>query len=197
MLEKNPDRGRLIVFFGMIAAGKSFLAKEWAYRNQCPYHNSDVIRKELAGCARTSRQTFAINQGIYSSKYTKKTYAELINRAEKDLESSLSNCIVLDGSYKNSSDRQSIVSLFSSQVTVFFIYCTCSEATIRKRLQSRAADPQSVSDGRWEIYQQQKGSFQIPTKIDGARLLHLDTEKHIDELVKAVDRFIENASIEQ
>ncbi|MBT8361309.1 MAG: AAA family ATPase [Deltaproteobacteria bacterium] len=190
MPEKNPDSRRLIIFFGMIAAGKSFLAKEWAYRNQCPYHNSDVIRKELAGCSQNSRQTFAINRGIYSPEYTKKTYDELINRAEKGLQSTVSGCAVLDGSYKNSSDRQSIVSSFSSKATVFFIYCSCSEATIRKRLRSRAADPQSISDGRWEIYQQQKGSFQIPTKIDGAHLLHIYTEKHIDELIKEVDSFI-------
>jgi predicted kinase len=191
MPEMSPDGGRLIVFFGMIAAGKSFLAEKWALRNQCAYYNSDVIRKELAGCARNSRQDFAINQGIYSPEFTKKTYAELLHRAEKGLQSADKDCVVLDGSYKNNSDRQSIVSLFSPQAAVFFIYCSCSEATIKKRLQTRAADPLSVSDGRWEIYEQQKASFQIPTNIDGARLLHLNTEKHIDELIKAVDSFVD------
>lgn len=191
MPEKNHNSRRLIVFFGMIAAGKSFLAKEWAEKNQCPYHNSDVIRKELAGCTQNSRQNYAINRGIYSPEYTKKTYDELINRGVKGLHMSVGDCVVLDGSYKNSSDRQSIVSFFSSQARIFFIYCSCSETTIRKRLQSRAADPQSVSDGRWEIYQQQKESFEIPTQIDGACLLHLNTERHIDELIKEVDSFVD------
>ena len=43
---------------------------------------SDLIRKELAGAAESAE----FNQGIYSEEWTERTYAELLNRCEAELQ---------------------------------------------------------------------------------------------------------------
>ena len=48
----NHDSPQIFVFFGMIATGKSTLAKMWAKAHEMIYYNSDVIRKELGDNAR-------------------------------------------------------------------------------------------------------------------------------------------------
>jgi len=47
------------VFFGMVATGKSYLAKAWAERLGGLYLNSDVVRKELAGLKRRLKYILA------------------------------------------------------------------------------------------------------------------------------------------
>jgi len=83
---KVTGAGRVLVFFGMIATGKSYLAAAWAKRHGCSYYNSDRVRKELAGLVPESRQGVAVDQGIYSRDFSRKTYDRLLLLAEKDLE---------------------------------------------------------------------------------------------------------------
>lgn len=80
-----PEGKRLLVFFGMIASGKSYLAKACAEQWSCPYYNSDIVRKELAGVAVDSRQNNAYDSGIYSRGFSRRTYDALIALARKGL----------------------------------------------------------------------------------------------------------------
>ena len=61
---KNPPLYFHILFFGLIASGKSTLAKAWAEQKNIPYYNSDVVRKELAGLSPTASNPATSNQQI-------------------------------------------------------------------------------------------------------------------------------------
>jgi predicted kinase len=186
--ELRPSR--LVVFFGLSGSGKSYLARRWAVRHGYGYHNSDEVRKELSGVAPDSRHHLPFNVGLYSPEQSRRTYAALLQRAGRDLDDQALAGAVLDGSYTNGVERQKVVDRFSAQIVISFILCSCSTALTRERFALRGRNEQAVSDGRWEIYCKQKEGFEPPTHIEGARLLNLDTDAHVDKLIERVDAFV-------
>lgn len=174
----------ILIFFGMTASGKSTLASAWSAEYRGMYYNTDRVRKELAGISPTDRLPDQVNQGIYSAAYTEKTYQTMLALARKDFEDG-QTMVVLDGSYGKRQDRDHVRRLAAEiGAQCFFIFCSCSEMEIRRRLHLRANDPQAVSDGRWEIYLHQKATFELPGTDEGKDWLHLNTEQGIGEMVK-------------
>lgn len=184
---KVTGAGRVLVFFGMIATGKSYLAAAWAKRHGCSYYNSDRVRKELAGLVPESRQGVAVDQGIYSRDFSRKTYDRLLLLAEKDLEEISGACVVLDGSYQVRDERERVRERFRHKAGIVFVHCVCPEDVMRVRMEQRQRDPQAVSDGRWEIYLQQKGRFEMPDELDPDQLVTINTDKELDELLLDLD----------
>jgi hypothetical protein len=159
---------------GLIASGKSTLAKAFAREFSFPYYNTDVVRKELAGKSPQSRQGSALNQGIYTPEFSRRTYDALLAHADRELAGNRS--VVLDGSYHKRAERQSLVQCAAQRrAPLFFILCRCDDAETARRLAVRAKNPAAISDGTWEIYQRQKESFEFPDELSPASLVVLDT----------------------
>lgn len=182
-----PGNGRVVVFLGMIATGKSYLAAAWAKRHGCSYYNSDRVRKDLAGLVPESRQTAAVDQGIYSPDFSRKTYDQLVHLAESDLDKNPRGCVVLDGSYQARDERERVRERLKNRARVVFVYCACPEDVMRARMEQRQRDPQAVSDGRWEIYLQQKKRFEMPTECGPDQLISINTNQTLEELLNVLD----------
>jgi len=174
----------LVVFFGMVATGKSYLASAWAAQNDLPYYNSDRVRKELAGISPETEQKEAVDQGIYTPEFSRRTYDALIEHADSHFTENKQASVVLDGSYQSLSERDLLRKRFSGKVRLVFIHCFCSEEVVRDRLQIRATDPDSVSDGNWDIYLAQKKRFQ--PVADTEQVIAIDTDAPVAELVTKV-----------
>lgn len=175
----------IFVFFGMIATGKSTLAKMWAKAHKMFYCNSDVVRKEIAGSAAQHSDKSSFGQGIYSASFSQKTYSLLLDKAETAIKSSQS--IVLDASYSSIDNRQQVIALAEKYaVPVRFVYCTCPEDEMRCRMDKRANDPLAVSDGRWEIYLQQKNRFESLDHL-GDRLITINTVHSPERLLEELE----------
>lgn len=174
----------LVVFFGMIATGKSYLASAWARHYDLPYYNSDRVRKELAGLAPADEQVEEVDQGIYTPEFSRRTYDALIERAAHHFEANKQACVVLDGSYQSLEERNLLRKRFENQVRLVFVHCFCAENVIRRRLQLRASDPDAVSDGSWKIYLAQKKRFQPVTEAE--QVIELDTDAPLEDLVRKV-----------
>jgi hypothetical protein len=174
---------RLLVFFGMIATGKSSLAAAFARKWGCSYYNSDIVWKELAGLAPDSRQIAHVDAGIYTREFSRRTYDALLSRALNDLEKEAHTCVVLDGSYQSLSERQRLFQMAGKHCRLLFVYCRCPEAVMKKRMEKRLKNPRAVSDGRWEIYLQQKRRFEMPIELSPEQLLILDTDRPLSELL--------------
>jgi len=192
--EKNMtsyETGTLFVFFGMIASGKSTLAEAWAEGLHLPYFNSDRLRKQIAGLNEETSQQEGFKQGIYSSDFSRRTYASLLDRAEEKL--TLRVSVVLDASYQTRQERQRVRDLaLRLQCRVFFILCTCREAEMKKRMEKRARDPQAVSDGRWEVYIEQKKRFEPPVELAADELITIDTEAPLAVLLERLQHRLAN-----
>jgi predicted kinase len=176
----------LVVFFGMIATGKSCLASAWAKQFDCPYYNSDRVRKELAGITPETGQLEKVDKGIYTPEFSRRTYDALLDLAEEHFRADKQNCVVLDGSYQSLAERDLVRERFASLVQIVFVHCSCSERVVKERLVVRAGDPDAVSDGNWEIYLAQKVRFQALT--DSERAIIIDTDATLDVLIAEVNK---------
>lgn len=175
---------RVVIFFGMTASGKSTLAQAWADKQGVPYHNTDRVRKELVGIQATERRPDGIGQGIYTAALSAQTYQEMLRRTEGDFAAG-SSLVVLDGSYSRVADRDAVRAWARAMdAQVRFFYCRCSPEVTRQRLAQRALDSSAVSDGRWEIYQYQQNSFELPDTTAEPDCVILSTEAAVVELLK-------------
>ena len=186
--------GRIVVFFGLIASGKSTLAAAVARQKKMLYLNTDRVRKELAGLRPTDRGGRAFGQGIYTAQFTEKTYQAMLDRAAEQLQQG--EGVVLDGSYSRRSHRAQVEACARRYHThALFILCHCSDTEVQRRLALRAQDPSAVSDGHWEIYLRQKESFEPPDEIPASRLLSLNTEEALASLVSRVEAWLDARSL--
>lgn len=182
----NKKTAVLYVFFGMIATGKSTISQGWAWHKQLRCYNSDWIRKELAGINPTESQRESVDSGIYTKEFSRKTYATLLKRAEARLK--LGDSVIIDASFQYAHDRQDVRELANNlNCQVFFIFCQCPEAEMKRRMDMRENDPAAVSDGRWEIYMKQKNRFESPDEIPASELIILDTQASLEELLEELE----------
>ena len=173
-----------MVFFGMTASGKSTLGKAWADQCRAAYYNTDRVRKELAGLQASDKRPDGVGQGIYSSAFTEKTYQAMLDRASNDF-SSGERMVVLDGSYSRRDDRDRVRAMAAAmEVRCVFIFCTCPEDEVLRRLGLRARDPEAVSDGRWEIYVHQRQSFELPDAGLEDDCIQLNTNQSVETLLQ-------------
>ncbi|WP_339135395.1 MAG: AAA family ATPase [Candidatus Electrothrix sp. GW3-4] len=178
------EQPTLYVFFGLIASGKSTLAELFATSHSFPYYNTDKVRKELAGIAANERRPDGMGQGIYTPAFTERTYQTMLDRAVQDFNKGAAG-VVLDGSYSKAADRHKVNKLASARdARPLFFLCSCSEQETQHRLAIRAQDPDAVSDGRWEIFVQQKKSFEEPDELPPHQLTSIDTEADPQELLR-------------
>jgi hypothetical protein len=177
-----PRATRLYCFYGLIASGKSTLAAAWAQSIDASYHNSDRVRKELAGLVANAPQQASFNAGIYTQEFSRRTYDALLERAAADL--GAQRAVVVDGSYQARAERVRLRELAQRQgVEIRFILCRCPEAVMRERMERRAQDPTAVSDGRWEIYLLQKDRFEPPDELPPSESMTMDTDAPVDTLL--------------
>lgn len=174
-----------MVFFGMTASGKSTLGQAWAGRHHAPYYNTDRIRKELAGLRPEDKRPDAVGRGIYSQAFTERTYQTMLDQAGCDFASG-ELLVVLDGSYARRADRDRVrAAARAAGVKCAFLFCRCGEDEVRRRLSLRARDPEAVSDGRWEIYEHQRQTFELPaTQVGEDDCLLVDTEQPVEALLQ-------------
>ena len=89
------------------------------------------------------------------------------------------------------SQRAKILSLAQKHhIPLLVIHCLVSDDITQTRLAQRASAGSDVSDGRWEIYVQQKDVFEALDDIPAAARLDLDTDATLDTLVIACEKFL-------
>lgn len=175
----------LVIFFGLIASGKSTLAEVYARRNQASYFNTDRVRKKLLGIKVTEHKPAGMGEGIYTPEMTRRTYQSMLDSAATILKQG--GDVVLDGSYGSLLERKLVVECGElAGVSVRFVLCQCSDEETGRRLDLRRRDSEAVSDGRLEILNQQRKIFEETGEIDSNHLLVLNTEVELSVLVTKV-----------
>jgi aminoglycoside phosphotransferase family enzyme/predicted kinase len=150
---------RLVVFSGLMGAGKSTLAGELSFELGLDLLCSDVLRKELAGLPKGEHRRVGYHEGIYSLDFTRKTYREMFRRAEELLR--CGRAVILDASFSRRADRAEAEALARRMgVPSNLFHAVCPDHVARERLEVRADDSGEVSDGRWELYYRQKDDFE-------------------------------------
>jgi predicted kinase len=145
------------------------------------------VRKIIAGVSGSQKVGFS--QGIYSSAMTERTYAEMAREAEKQLVAGRG--AILDATFGERANRERILRLAKKHGTpLIVIHCRAAEEIARKRLAQRAAEGQDVSDGRWEIYVEQRAAFQPIQEVAPDDYFELDTDRPVTTLACECEKFL-------
>ncbi|MEU0267721.1 AAA family ATPase [Nocardioides sp. NPDC006303] len=132
---------RLIAVGGAPGTGKSTLAGAVADRLDMVVLSSDRLRKELAGIDPMVHATAGWQEGIYAPAWTRRTYAELLDRATALL--ARGESVVLDASWTDPAHRvlvEYVANTTYSDLTV--LRCTVAPEVAAARIAAR----DSISD---------------------------------------------------
>jgi aminoglycoside phosphotransferase family enzyme/predicted kinase len=182
------DKPKLYVVFGMIASGKSAVARELAALNNAPIVEADRVRKHGQGVAPETPWHDGAFSGHYGHEQTQTVYAELLRRAEVVLGSGRS--VILDASFRAREQRGAALALaVRLGVKVWFLQCSAPEELCRERLAERARG-QGVSDGRLEIFEAFARNFERADELGAEQLRRIDTTAPLAETQRRLQAFI-------
>lgn len=182
-------RPTLFITCGSMGCGKSTLADQLAFELGISLHNSDVVRKKLAGKPLLSAVSDHYGQGLYDSAMTERTYAELMRLAENELAAGRST--VIDASFNKAARRGAFAELAARRTCGFIILkVLCDRAEQKKRLIKRSESGTSVSDGRLELLERQMADFEAPSPHEG-RIIQLNTINTPETLASHIYRELE------
>jgi uncharacterized protein len=158
---------------GLTGTGKSTIAGKIAVDYNALVINTDIVRKEVAGVDKFERHLDNPNTGMYSPERVHQTYEKVMDYAEKQLKQGQN--VILDATFQKRKHQRMAKDLASKYDASFIpLYCTCPEQKAKEWLEERMKS-KSVSDGRWEIYQMQKKSFEMFT--DEEKPIIIDTSE--------------------
>ena len=173
----------MILVAGLTGTGKSTVAQELARRWGLVYISSDITRKELAGVPLEEHRYQNFAQGIYSPDFSRRTYQAMLAQAERHLTEGRS--VVLDGTFRIADERHLARALAERQnANVLVVECVLPPEVAQQRLNQRMEDGGAISDGRWEIYQQQRREWEPVKEVPDNRHLLLDTSGSLPENIR-------------
>jgi uncharacterized protein len=183
----------LLLCCGLMGSGKSVLAESLAHRLDLDVLSSDLMRKELAGLRPTTRVHDAYGEGLYTPERINDTYAQLFQRAECLLSDGRS--VLLDASFIRAHHRRQAMQMatrLGAELSV--LECWCPEDELRRRLESRVARGDAVSDGRWELVAQQRQVFEPLFDVPPWQHLRIDTSGTPEGVADQVVRWLTHRS---
>ena len=176
----------VLVVCGLSGSGKSTLARELSERIGMAVINSDVMRKELTG--KTGRGV-PFDQGIYSEAITEKNYGKMFDETDRRI--SQGQGVILDATFAQRRYREKVIDgAARHHVPVYFLHCVASDSLTQTRLRERAMNENEVSDGRWEIYLEQKARAQPLDELSAEVCLNLSTDTSIEDLRRSSEQFL-------
>lgn len=173
----EPSRPKLLVVCGMVATGKSTVARLLSARTGFPVFDSDHVRKQLAGISSTTRSAEAYQGGIYSREFTQRTYESLMEAAHNRLSSGQG--AIIAATFADAKFRRRALELAErSRAPLVFIECRSDEETIKRRLQQRENDSNEASDASWIVYQRMRDQFRpLAEQIPESCRFVIDTQR--------------------
>jgi uncharacterized protein len=186
----RPGLGpNLIITCGVTGTGKSATASALAFSLGTEIASSDAVRKGLAKTPRGKHRLDEYGTGIYTPAFDEATYRELLSRSEQALKTGRS--IIADATFRRKGDRIRFRNLAARYAAPFYIIHTdCPDKLVKQRLDERNRNPEEISDGRWELFHQQKDQFEPPGDEEGI-VINLDTSRpvhdNIDVILKAME----------
>jgi len=190
----------LIITCGLPGSGKSWISHKLSQIFDAVILRTDVIRKELAGISPTQSGGGEFEEGIYTEKFTEKTYQTTLDRAEKQL--SDNRVVVVDAGFARRSQRDLFRKLAEDKSYPFILFhVSCADSVIRDRMELRKKDREEVSDAGFDVYQEVAKIFEDPDELPHYSRIPweqgADEELTMDAVIDSVieQSFKENGSL--
>jgi len=178
----------LLIVCGYVGSGKTTVARELSKLTGFEVISSDVVRKKLAGISPSEHRYEDFSKGIYSPEFTEKTYRTMMDEAKKRLKEGKS--VILDATFSKKWQREMArEAAREADANFLCIETVCPDSLIKNRLDKRMKRGISVSDGRWEIFQKHKESFEKIDEFSPEEHIVVRTDTKLkNELEKVLER---------
>lgn len=169
-----PEKPVLIITTGLMGSGKSVLARNLGAVLNARVIRTDVLRKEILDIRPEERRLEKFGEGIYSEEMSARTYGKAFEKAQSILAGGRS--VIIDASFKRNDARLRAADVARETGSGFFAFqCECTSATVHERLDRRIKNSRDASDGRWELFEQQKRDYEKVSGLPGGRHILIDT----------------------
>jgi len=190
-LEVPERRPCLVLVGGLPGTGKSTLAAKLAASSGFEVIRSDVVRKELAGIEGSAESGAGFSEGLYTSEWTDRTYAECLRRAEERLFQGAR--VIVDATFSEEKRRQPYFDVaLRWGIPVLFLVCTAEPEAIKARLEKRRGD---ASDADWSVYLEAARRWQAPSRKTARATCWIATDESSDAALEQARRFLANVSL--
>jgi len=192
-LDTLKDKKSLLFFVsGLTGTGKSTVARKISVDYHSYLINTDIVRKKMEGIDIFDRRHDKFDTGLYSPEKMDTIYNKVIDIAEKHLLSGKN--VVLDATFTKKKYRDKAFNIGEkNNAKVLNIHCICPDNIVKKRLEDRVKK-RSISDGRWEIYKEQKKKYE-PIEINDS-YIEIDTSNESYDYKSKIYNNILNKIIE-
>ncbi len=151
----------VLITCGLMGSGKSTLAKDLAWATGADLLRSDRVRKELAGLDESEAVQVGFGQGIYSPRWSRRTYQILEERAQHSL--SRGRAVIIDAAFGKAEDRRRFAMMARRcAVPMHLLRVECPQDVLLQRLAHRKSGGADPSDGRPELLARQQKTFEWP-----------------------------------
>jgi hypothetical protein len=175
---------RLVVMIGLPGVGKTFVARRLAERIDAFHLLSDSIRKQLLGIPVGQRQSDGFGKGIYRGDIGKKTYDEMMRRAQTFLSAGFS--VIMDATFLHEDARSSARGTAAKVgAPAMFVFAHCPERVVKSRLRRRSSE-YSFSDANLGVYRAMKSRFKPPRT--SREIVRIDTSKPLKRSLAKIER---------
>jgi aminoglycoside phosphotransferase family enzyme/predicted kinase len=148
-LAEPRERPCMVLVAGLPGTGKSMLAR--GLRETCSFTwiRADEVRKRLAGLDPLAKQQPDIDEGIYTSEWSDRTYAACLDRAADVCRAG--GRALVDATFGENGRREKFVqAAIAWGVPVILLVVHAPPELVRERLAARSGDP---SDADWSVYE--------------------------------------------
>jgi predicted kinase len=176
-----------VVFMGLSGSGKSTIAREFA--SDAVILQSDEIRKEASGVKKEDHHYRSVGEGIYTPELTRKIYCALLDNAVNYGQKGRK--VIADATYLKAHQRKDFYdACIRKGLNPFFVHCFASEEILRDRIRKRMKEGRDISDAHLGILEHQLKHLEEPDELPGFRILRINTEDAIDNIVNTLREFL-------
>ncbi|HEX5177209.1 MAG TPA: AAA family ATPase [Chthoniobacteraceae bacterium] len=176
-----------IVLSGPVASGKSALATRLSAELGWEQLSSDRVRKELAHVPLHGRGTPSQRRKLYADEMTKRTYAELSQRAVEKLREGKG--VVLDATFGNSKYRDDLRALLGRIGSDYcFLALQTSRPVIKRRLAARTHSTTEISDARLDDFPELITRYNPPGEVPRSHRLRVSTKDDVETTMSIILR---------
>jgi len=177
-------RPKLVVMTGLPGVGKTYVARRLAERVDAFHLLSDSIRKQLLDIPVGERRPDGYGKGIYNGNIGKKTYDEMMRRAQVFLSAGYS--VIMDATFLREDLRKRAQDAGAKAgAPVLFVFADCPERIVRSRLRRRANE-YAFSDANLDVYRAMKSRFKSPRS--SREVVRIDTSQPLKQSLAKIER---------